>query len=80
MNCLGIPRRPGFPDETQKTIYWCEKRPDTTGSGFFSELFTHVGQRRTHVDLLAHLMNRSEIENVLSGELTKSRAGNESSR
>jgi hypothetical protein len=26
------------------------------------------------------LMNRSEIENVLSGELTKSRAGNESSR
>jgi hypothetical protein len=40
----GIPRWPGFPDETRKTIYWYDKRPDTKGSGFFSELFTHVGQ------------------------------------
>jgi hypothetical protein len=23
----GIPRWPGFPDETRKTIYWYEKRP-----------------------------------------------------
>lgn len=46
----GIPRWPGFPDETRKTIYWYDKRPDTMGTGFFSELFTHVGQWGTHVD------------------------------
>ena len=46
----GIPRWPGFPDETRKTIYWYDKRPDTMGSGFFSELLTHVGQWGTHVD------------------------------
>jgi hypothetical protein len=39
----GIPRWLGFPDETRKTIYWYDKRPDTLGSGFFSELFTLVG-------------------------------------
>jgi len=38
------------PDETRKTIYWYDKRPDTMGTGFFSELFTHVGQWGTHVD------------------------------
>jgi len=52
----GIPRWPGFPDETRKTIYWYEKRPDTMGSGFFSELFTHVGQWGTHVDAPAHFI------------------------
>jgi len=52
----GIPRWPGFPDETRKTIYWYEKRPDTMGSGFFSELFTHVGQWGTHVDPPAHFI------------------------
>jgi hypothetical protein len=31
----GIPRWPGFPDETRKTIYWYDKRPGTVGSGFF---------------------------------------------
>src|SRR6476660_3087972 len=46
----GIPRWPGFPDETRKTIYWydppkdgsavADKRPDTMGFGFFAELFT----------------------------------------
>src|SRR5437763_12501442 len=46
----GIPRWPGFPDETRKTIYWYDKRPDTMSTGFFSELFTHVGQWGTHVD------------------------------
>ncbi len=34
----GIPRWPGFPDETRKTIYWYDKHPDTMGSGFFSEV------------------------------------------
>lgn len=52
----GIPRWPGFPDETRKTIYWYDKRPDTLGSGFFSELFTHVGQWGTHVDPPAHFV------------------------
>jgi hypothetical protein len=32
------------------------KRPDTLGSGFFSELFTHVGQWGTHVDQPAHFV------------------------
>lgn len=52
----GIPRWPGFPDETRKTIYWYEKRPNTMGTGFFSELFTHVGQWGTHVDPPAHFV------------------------
>jgi kynurenine formamidase len=52
----GIPRWPGFPDETRRTIYWYEKRPDTMGTGFFSELFTHVGQWGTHVDPPAHFI------------------------
>ena len=52
----GIPRWPGFPDETRKTIYWYEKRPDTMGAGFFSEVFTHVGQWGTHVDPPAHFI------------------------
>ena len=52
----GIPRWPGFPDETRKTIYWYEKRPDVMGTGFFSELYTHVGQWGTHVDPPAHFI------------------------
>jgi kynurenine formamidase len=52
----GIPRWPGFPDETRKTIYWYDKRPDTLSAGFFSELFTHVGQWGTHVDPPAHFI------------------------
>ena len=52
----GIPRWPGFPDETRKTIYWYEKRSDTMGAGFFSEVFTHVGQWGTHVDPPAHFI------------------------
>ena len=52
----GIPRWPGFPDEMRKTIYWYEKRPDTEGAGFFSEVFTHVGQWGTHVDPPAHFI------------------------
>jgi kynurenine formamidase len=51
-----IPRWPGFPDERRKTIYWYGKRPDTMGSGFFSELFMHVGQWGTHVDPPAHFI------------------------
>jgi kynurenine formamidase len=52
----GIPRWPGFPDESRKTIYWYDKRPDTLGAGFFAEVYTHVGQWGTHVDPPAHFM------------------------
>ena len=52
----GIPRWPGFPDETRKTIYWYDKRPGTVGSGFFSEVFSLVGQWGTHVDPPAHFV------------------------
>jgi kynurenine formamidase len=50
----GIPHWPGFPDEQRKTIYWYEKKSGTMGEGFFSEIFTHVGQWGTHVDPPAH--------------------------
>jgi kynurenine formamidase len=50
------PHWPGFPDEIRKTSYWYENRPDTLGSGFFAELFTHVGQWGTHVDPPAHFI------------------------
>src|SRR5438552_3604272 len=52
----GIPHWPGFPDEARKTIYWYEKRPNVMGTGFFSELYTHVGQWGTHVDPPAHFI------------------------
>jgi kynurenine formamidase len=47
---------PDFPDETRKTIYWYDKRPDTMGSGFFPEVFSHVGQWGTQVDPPAHFV------------------------
>jgi len=52
----GIPHWLGFPDEARKTIYWYEKRPNIMGTGFFSELYTHVGQWGTHVDSPAHFI------------------------
>lgn len=52
----GIPHWPGFPDETRKTIYWYDKRPEIMGTGFFAEVFTHVGQWGTHVDPPAHFI------------------------
>jgi len=52
----GIPRWPGFPDEKRETIYWYEKGKGTMGEGFFSEIFTHVGQWGTHVDPPAHFI------------------------
>src|SRR5260370_34398512 len=55
----GIPHWPGFPNEMRKTIYWYEKRPETMGTGFFAELFTHVGQWGTHVDAPAHFIKGS---------------------
>lgn len=50
----GIPHWPGFPDEQRRTIYDYEKQPGLMGTGFFAEVFTHVGQWGTHVDPPAH--------------------------
>lgn len=52
----GIPHWPGFPDEKRETIYWYEKGVGTMGSGFYAQLFTHVGQWGTHVDPPAHFI------------------------
>ena len=52
----GIPRWPGFPDEKRDTLYSYEKGVGSLGSGFFTELYTHVGQWGTHVDPPAHFV------------------------
>src|SRR4051812_30957277 len=52
----GIPKWPGFPDEKRETVYWYEKGRGTMGEGFFSEVYTHVGQWGTHVDPPAHFV------------------------
>src|SRR6476659_1818114 len=52
----GIPRWPGFPDEKRETAYWYEKGKGSLGEGFFSEIYTHVGQWGTHVDPPAHFI------------------------
>ena len=49
----GIPRWPGFPDEKRETAYWYEKGRGLLGTGFCTEIFTHVGQWGTHVDPVA---------------------------
>jgi kynurenine formamidase len=53
----GIPRWPGFPDEKRETAYWYEKGRGSLGAGFFSEIFTLVGQWGTHVDPPAHFVS-----------------------
>lgn len=50
----GVPHWPGFPDEKRETIYWYEKGRGSMGTGFFAEVYTHVGQWGTHVDPPAH--------------------------
>jgi kynurenine formamidase len=52
----GIPRWPGFPDEKRETAYWYVKGKGSLGTGFFTEIFTHVGQWGTHVDPPAHFI------------------------
>ena len=51
---LGIPHWPGFPDEKRELIYWFDKGRGSRGAGFFSEIFSIVGQWGTHVDPPAH--------------------------
>lgn len=50
----GIPHWPGFPDETREVAYAFEKGRGSKGDGFFTEVFSHVGQWGTHVDPPAH--------------------------
>lgn len=50
----GIPRWKGFPDEKRETAYWYDKGKGSLGDGFFTEIFTLVGQWGTHVDPPAH--------------------------
>lgn len=52
----GIPHWQGFPDEKRETIYSYEKGKGSLGSGFFAEIYTHVGQWGTHVDPPAHFV------------------------
>ena len=52
----GIPRWKGFPDEKREVLYWYEPGVGTSGSGFYAQAFTHVGQWGTHVDPPAHFV------------------------
>jgi kynurenine formamidase len=55
----GIPHWPGFPDEQRELLYWYDDSPPGPGSlgtGFYAELYTHVGQWGTHVDPPAHFI------------------------
>jgi kynurenine formamidase len=51
-----IPHWPGFPPEKRETLYSYDKQPGMMGSGFFAEIYTHVGQWGTHVDPPAHFI------------------------
>jgi kynurenine formamidase len=50
----GMPHWPGFPDEKRQTIYAFDQQPGLLGTGFFAQVYTHVGQWGTHVDPPAH--------------------------
>lgn len=52
----GIPHWKGFPDETREKLYWYEPGVGKLGSGFWAELYCHVGQWGTHVDPPAHFI------------------------
>ncbi len=52
----GIPHWKGFSDEKRETLYWYEPGVGTSGSGFYAQSFTHVGQWGTHVDPPAHFV------------------------
>jgi kynurenine formamidase len=55
----GIPHWPGFPDSERELLYWYDDQspgPGTLGTGFYAELFTHVGQWGTHADPPAHFI------------------------
>ncbi len=49
-------------------IYWHDKRPDTMGSGFFSEVFIHMGKCGRHVDPPAHLIKGLHTVNQIDSK------------
>ena len=51
-----IPHWPGFPKEKRETIYWYDSGVGSLGTGFFAQIFTHVGQWGTHCDAPAHFV------------------------
>ncbi|MCL2768440.1 MAG: cyclase family protein [Synergistaceae bacterium] len=51
-----IPHWPGFPKEKRETIYWYDSGVGSMGSGFFAQVFSHVGQWGTHCDAPAHFV------------------------
>ena len=57
-----MPLSPAFrggrdsPTKKRETAYWYEKGRVLLGTGFFTEIFTHVGQWGTHVDPPAHFI------------------------
>lgn len=52
----GIPHWKGFSDEKREILYWYEPGVGKSGSGFYAQSFTHVGQWGTHVDPPAHFV------------------------
>lgn len=55
----GIPHWPGFPDSQRELLFWYDDQPPgpgTLGTGFYAQLFTHVGQWGTHADPPAHFI------------------------
>ena len=51
-----IPHWPGFPNEKRETVYWYDNGVGSIGSGFFAQIYTHVGQWGTHCDPPAHFI------------------------
>ena len=49
-------------------IYWHDKRPDTMGSGSFSEVFRHMGKCGRHVDPPAHLIKGLHTVNQIDSK------------
>ena len=52
----GIAHWKGFPDEKLETLYWYDAGVGTQGSGFYAQLYTHVGQWGTHADPPSHFV------------------------
>lgn len=52
----GIPHWQGFPDEKREVLFGYEPGEGRLGSGFYTQLFSHVGQWGTHVDPPAHFV------------------------
>jgi kynurenine formamidase len=61
----GIPHWKGFPSETRQKLYWYDAGVGKLGSGFWADMFCHVGQWGTHVDPPAHFIKGSRTVDQL---------------